>query len=151
MPYVHRWPSADEEQLVLTPAEMHSFQSGGRTLKSYAVKPELKLPTALHSWGNQTTACPCDCRTQGFSEALLTTKGIYSQLVQLPNTAEAPGRWRHLHVQEVCMLNGIPLNLAWGQDQRLNLCAASWPDGCSNAICLDCCSFDTSCSIALHP
>ena len=124
MPYVHRWPAEDEAQLALSPDEIKKFQAGGLTLKQCAVKPEHKLPTALHSWGNQTTECPCQCRDQSFSEGLLIAKGIYSQLLQMPPTADAPGLWRHLHVLEVSLLNGVPLNLAWGPEQRLNLCAA---------------------------
>lgn len=123
MPYVHRWPAEDEEQLTLTPDEVSKFQAGGMTMKQYAVKPEQKLPTALHSWGNQTTECPCQCRSQGFSECLLSSKGIYSQLLQMPPTTEGPGQWRHLHVLEVSLLNGVPLDLNWGSEQRLNLCA----------------------------
>ena len=124
MPYVHRWPAEDEAQLALTTDELMKFQAGGTTLKQYAVKPEHKLPTALHSWGNQATECPCQCRSTSFSDALLIAKGIYSQLLQMPPTADAPGLWRHLHVLEVSLLNGVPLDLNWGPDQRLNLCAA---------------------------
>ena len=124
MPYVHRWPVEDEAQLTLSPEETIKFQAGGRTLRQYAVQPEQKLPTALHSWGNQTQECPCECRSQGFSDELISSKGIYSQLLQMPASADAPGLWRHLHVLEVCMLNGVPLDLNWGSEQRLNLCAA---------------------------
>ena len=124
MPYVHRWPAEDEHQLVLTPEEIRKFQAGGLALKQYAVKPEQKLPTALHSWGNQTTECPCQCRSQSFSDGLLIAKGIYSQLLQMPPTDDAPGLWRHLHVLEVSLLNGVPLHLRWGHEQRLNLRAA---------------------------
>ena len=123
MPYVHRWPPEVEEQLILTPAELSKFQLAGQTMRQHQVKPDAKLPTALHSWGNQTVPCACDCRTTGFSDELLASKGVYAQLLQLPaNSAEA-GAWRHLHALEVSMLNGVPLNLRWGDHHRLNLCA----------------------------
>ena len=54
---------------------------------------------------------------------ILSSKGVYSQLLQLPPTADHPGKWRHMHVLEVSLLNGVPLNLDWGTHQRLNLCA----------------------------
>ena len=70
MPYVHRWPAEDEEQLLLQAPEIQKFLAGGQSMKQYAVQPDNKLPTALHSWGNQATECPCQCRTQGFSDGL---------------------------------------------------------------------------------
>jgi len=123
MPYVHRWPSDDETQLILHGPELERFQLGGQSLRQHQVKPDIKLPTALHSWGNQTQPCECECRPSGFSDELLTTKGLYAQLLQLPATEGQAGAWRHLHVLEVCLLNGVPLNLPWGCNQRLNLCA----------------------------
>ena len=42
----------------------------------------------------------------------------------MPPTEDGPGLWRHLHVLEVSLLNGVPLHLRWGHEQRLNLCAA---------------------------
>lgn len=123
MPYVKRWPEDDEKQLMLTQHEIDRFGFAGQPLRSYAVKPDAKLPTALHSWGGQTQACACECRQQGFSDGLLNSKGIYAQLVQLPSHDANPGAWRHLHVLEVALLNGVPLTLPWGPNQRLNLCA----------------------------
>ena len=123
MPYVHRWPSNDETQLLLQGPELERFQLGGQSLRQHQVRPDIKLPTALHSWGNQTQPCECECRPTGFSDELLTTKGLYAQLLQLPATEGQAGAWRHLHVLEVSLLNGVPLNLPWGSNQRLNLCA----------------------------
>lgn len=123
MPYVRRWPDDEEAQLILTEHEMERFGLAGHAIRSYAVKPDSKLPTALHSWGGQTQPCACDCRPQGFSDSLLQSKGLYAQLVQMPATADSPGAWKHLHVAEVALLNAVPLDLQWGKDQRLNLCA----------------------------
>ena len=123
MPYVHRWPGEVEDQLILQASEVSKFQLAGQTMRQHQVRPDAKLPTALHSWGNQTLPCACDCRPTGFSDELLTSKGVYAQLLQLPATESQAGAWRHLHVLEVSMLNGVPLNLRWGENQRLNLCA----------------------------
>ena len=62
MPYVRRWPEADESQLILTATERMKFLLGGQTFRQHQVKPDSKLPTALHSWGNQAQACACECR-----------------------------------------------------------------------------------------
>ena len=123
MPYVKRWPEEDERQLILNALELGRFELAGQPLRSYAVKPDAKLPTALHSWGGQTQGCACDCRQQGFSDGLLTSKGLYAQLLQLPAQHDCPGVWRHLHVHEVALLNGVPIQQNWSADQRLNLCA----------------------------
>ena len=123
MPYVHRWPANDEAQLILQDLEIEKFQLGGQMLRQHQVRPDAKLPTALHSWGNQTLPCACECRPTGFSDELLASKGIYAQLLQLPASEGQAGAWRHMHVLEVSLLNGVPLNLQWGGNQRLNLCA----------------------------
>eukprot|EP00438_Fugacium_kawagutii_P028786 Skav211401 [mRNA] locus=scaffold1528:102492:105500:- [translate_table: standard] len=138
MPYVKRWPQAEESQLLLSAEEEQRFQLGGQPLRHYLVKPEAKLPTALHSWGGQTQACACSCRKAGFSDELLATKGIYAQLLAVP-CEDGPPKFRHLHVQEVAALSGVPLDLTWSSDQRLNLCAigqmaaplqSAWVGGC---------------------
>eukprot|EP00435_Cladocopium_sp_Y103_P046929 s615_g13.t1 len=123
IPYVKRWPHDDEVQLLLSPEEIAAFQITGQPLRSHNVKPDAKLPTALHSWGGQTRACECECRSSGFSEGLLKERGLFAQLFQLPPEQGQPGHWRHLHVLEVSLLNGVPLDLPWSSNQRLNLCA----------------------------
>ena len=123
MPYVKRWPEDDENQLLLNKHEIERFELAGQPLRSYAVKPDAKLPTALHSWGGQTQGCACGCRSQGFSDGLLTDKGLYAQLLQMPQQPDCSGSWRHLHVLEVALLNGVPIMHQWSTDQRLNLCA----------------------------
>eukprot|EP00435_Cladocopium_sp_Y103_P020978 s358_g5.t1 len=123
MPVVPRWPATEEDQLRLTELELQRFQVAKAPLNSYEVKADKKLPTALHSWGGQLQACACGCRSSGFSDALLASKGVYAQLVKILATDDHPMTWRHLHVLEVSVLSGVPLNLAWGPDARLNLCA----------------------------
>ena len=122
MPYVRQWTQDAEDQLALTNDEQEKFQLGGQLLKSHVVKPDQKLSTALHSWGGQIRPCACECRPQGFSDQLLTAKGVYAQLIQKASGSSTPA-FRHMHVQEVALLNGVPLDLQWGHDERLNLCA----------------------------
>eukprot|EP00438_Fugacium_kawagutii_P024860 Skav221761 [mRNA] locus=scaffold490:25889:30370:+ [translate_table: standard] len=123
MPYVKVWPKEVEDQLELSAVELDAFRLDGSQLKKYVVKLDQKLPTALHSWGNQATCCPCGCRESGFSPELVKSRGIYGQLLPLP-AADGCQRFRHLHAAEVALLNGIPPQQAWTSDERLNLCAA---------------------------
>eukprot|EP00435_Cladocopium_sp_Y103_P051237 s961_g15.t2 len=123
MPIVPRWTATEEDQLRLSAFELERFQLAKQPLTFHEVKADKKLPTALHSWGGQVQACACGCRPSGFSDSLLTSKGVYAQLVKLPATDEHPASWRHLHVLEVSLLSGVPLDLTWGSNARLNLCA----------------------------
>ena len=111
MPYVRQWTRDGEDQLELTDTEIKRFQLRGQLIKSHVVKPDQKLSTALHSWGSRTQAYPCQCRAQGFSDNLIATKGVYAQLIQKKGPGGAGPKLRHLHVQEVALLNGAPLDL----------------------------------------
>eukprot|EP00438_Fugacium_kawagutii_P018207 Skav230729 [mRNA] locus=scaffold401:500269:508647:- [translate_table: standard] len=54
---------------------------------------------------------------------MLSSRGIYAQLIQLPPDSTGQVSYRHLHVCEVALLNGVPVDLDWSDDHRLNLCA----------------------------
>ena len=123
IPYVIDWPPLEQQQLILTEEEERVFQKHGPPRK-FAVKMDHKLPTALHSWGGQATSCACGCRKSGFSPQLLEERGLFAQLFPVIDSKTGESRWRHLHVKEVCLLNGLPPQLNWGKDQRLNLAAA---------------------------
>lgn len=123
IPYVKDWPSTEQEQLLLNEEEQRTFQKYGPARK-FAVKMDNKLPTALHSWGGQATACACGCRPSGFSSQLLDDKGLYAQLFPVMHSTCDTQQWRHLHVKEVCLLNGLPPQQNWSDNQRLNLAAA---------------------------
>ena len=90
-----RW-TRQEEQYYMDPA----YGSDHRRL----VMDE-PAPTALHSWGNALTACPCGCRSAGFSETRLRQGGlrgfgIWSERLQ---------GFRFPHPVEVGLLNTMPL------------------------------------------
>ena len=123
IPYVIDWPPSEQQQLILTEEEDKVFEKHGPQRK-FAVKLGQKLPTALHSWGGQAVGCACGCRQTGFSSQLLEERGLFAQLFPVVNVKPGESRWRHLHVKEVSLLNGLPPLLSWGQDQRLNLAAA---------------------------
>lgn len=122
MPYTRRWSDVEEAQLTLTAQEIARFQLGGEPLRRYLVQADQKLATALHSWGGQTQGCACDCRSQGFADLTLQTRGLFAQLVQIPGLGNQV-KYRHLHAIEVAIHNGVPPMQAWSADSRLNLCA----------------------------
>ena len=121
IPFLRDWPVDDLAQLILTNEEVRQFTMTGKHLRAYGVNMDQKLPTALHSWGNQCQACACECRTGGLSESLLSSKGIYAQL--FPVQVDGVWMWRHLHCMELALLTGVPPKLSWSNDQRLNLAA----------------------------
>ena len=123
IPYVIDWPPSEQQQITLTNEEDRVFQKYGPPRK-FAVKMDQKLPTALHSWGGQATSCACGCRKSGFSLQLLEERGLFAQLFPVIDPKTGESRWRHLHVKEVSLLNGLPPQQNWGNDQRLNLAAA---------------------------
>ena len=63
------------------------------------------LPTVLHGWANQHTACRCGCRAQPMAEKRLKERGMMGALVKMGGTLacqdrELP-RCRHLHPDEI--------------------------------------------------
>ena len=121
LPFVKEWPQEQLQQLLLTEHEVEVFTHQGQSLRKYQVKQDSKLPTALHSWGNQAVPCACECRSKPLSDELLHGRGVFAQL--LPVLVGGQQKWRHLHVIEVAILTGVPPGLDWSPDQRLNLCA----------------------------
>ena len=123
MPYVKEWPQEDLDQLLLTEDELKVFNEHARgNIRSFCVQLDSKLPTALHAWGQQATACACGCRQVGFSTKLLHEKGLFAQLLPV-RQQDGSTKWRHMHPQEVAILNGLPIDIEWSPVLRLNLCA----------------------------
>ncbi len=122
MPFVKEWGTADMDALCVKDAELKTFQKHCTSMRQFSVNLDSKLPTALHSWGQQAVPCACGCRDQGFSEQLLRDRGLYAQLLPMPRNGEEV-QWRHLHAKEVALLNGVPPEQDWSSNPRLNLCA----------------------------
>ena len=114
---------ADLEQLRLTEDELRRFCQFVPSLASMFLKGCSTAPTALHSWTSQTSACPCDCRSNGFSDESLSSKGLYGVLMPLEGSVELDGKTlpcvRHIHPTEVALLNAVPLPDAWPTNLRL--------------------------------
>ena len=125
MPYVKQWPEDVMQELMLDEEEIRQFTLDGSHMRRYLVQMAGKLPTCLHSWGRQSKACPCLCRSSGFSDHLILQRGIFGQVLPVPVTQGSP-RYRHFHPAELSLLNALPplpgLLHAPG-DLRLGLCA----------------------------
>ena len=94
-------------------------------LQKLILPRQAKCPTALHSWGSQVTVCPCGCRTHPFSDATLSSRGIYGVFMPLDDPVtvdnqQVPG-FRHLHPSELAILTCVPLPNEWPSSLRLTL------------------------------
>eukprot|EP00435_Cladocopium_sp_Y103_P016471 s31_g4.t1 len=116
--------SEDLQQLELRGHELDTFLRFVPRLASLFLSLDGKAPTALHSWGNQTVPCQCGCRSAGFSEQTLQSRGIFALLfpVSGPPSETHPEvpRVRHPHPLEVGLLTGVP-ELVWPSNRRLCL------------------------------
>ena len=124
IPYFREWPEHELEQLILRDKELAIFlKHSDGNLRKHCVRVDGKLPTALHSWGQQAVPCACGCREFGFSDELLSDKCLYAQVVSFTDPVTKTQLYRHLHAIEVAILNGVPPLIKWSSNQRLNLCA----------------------------
>lgn len=125
MPYVKQWPAEVMKELMLDDEETRQFTLDGSHMRKYLVQTSGKLPTSLHSWGSQSRACPCLCRSSGFSDNLILQRGIFGQVLPVP-VQEGPPKYRHFHPLELCLLNAMPPLPGLSNDARdlrLGLCA----------------------------
>ena len=124
-----KWLSLSQQeldQLMLTPDEYRRFIQFVPNLHSLTLNLHGKAPTALHSWGSQTVKCSCGCRAEGFSDQLLSQRGIYGVLIACEGTIEIDGAhlpvWRHIHPIELGLLTCVPVPTKWPGDLRLGVC-----------------------------
>ena len=74
IPMIHLWAPGDEEALALNPDEMVAFGVQDGSYPKYLMNSKGVSPCALHAWGSQLSACPCDCRSAGLSAHRLATR-----------------------------------------------------------------------------
>ena len=88
------------------PPMRYRFTLDGSALRKYLIQMDAKLPTSLHSAGNQATACPCGCR-QAFSDELICQRGIYAQLPRQSFGSDyvVRGSFGHLYLKKVLAPN----------------------------------------------
>ena len=111
-------------QLEILEDEYEQFLTYVPDIKSLFLKKHAKAPTALHGWGAQVRACPCQCRA-AFSDATLRNRGIYGVVIPVPGSISvhetSHPRIRHPHPVEVAAWNCVPFEGKWPSDLRLVL------------------------------
>ena len=115
MPTWPDWTAEDLEQLRLTPFEYQMY------FQSYpdderVVNVNAMLPVILHSYGNATSACPCQCRSFGFRPERLQQHGLRGVVLQDQE------EFRFLHPLELAYFLGMPLHLSYGSNLRATMC-----------------------------
>ena len=112
------WPSDQELQLAWTDEEKAAYANPAfgrdvRLLFSHSI-----APTMLHSYGSPLAACPCGCRSQGFTFDALASKGLRGFGI-LSRVLETP---RYLHPQEAGLLCTLPVQRKHLPNLKAALC-----------------------------
>lgn len=123
IPCVSSWDPRDELALSLNHDESIAFGLADGTFTRFLLDAKGVAPCALHSWGNQLTACPCGCRSHGLSKHRLATKGLFGVLIRSAPDKQGFTCIRHLHPSEGLALNVMDPVIDFGLDVRLTLCA----------------------------
>lgn len=111
------------QQLVLDVYELRRFGEVG--YETNQLQWNKKMQTSLHSCGCQLSSCPCGCRQYPFSEERLSKGGLHGILVPLPGESHCGTRTypnRHVHPDELALLNGVRPGQPWGGQMKLALC-----------------------------
>ena len=121
---IPQWPDADVAQLALDQYETGKFEAFGGLSKNY-IRQDEPLRTALHGFGNQLSACPCQCRSWPMSEARLQERGLFGALILL-NGFHETHRWRlpktrHVHPVELAIVHGASPKKQWHPNLKLSL------------------------------
>ena len=110
MPYLRNWPSHEISQITLNLYELckfYDFAAGG--IDRLYLDMSKKLPTTLHSLGNQMYPCACGCRL-ALSLERMAAKGLYGILIPMDECfvhENMPRRaCRYPHPAEIYLLNG---------------------------------------------
>ena len=110
MPYLRMWPSSELSQITLNLYELckfYDFAAGG--IDRLYLDMASKLPTTLHSLGNQMYPCACGCRL-ALSLERMASKGLFGVLIPMDECfvhENLPRRaCRYPHPNEIFLLNG---------------------------------------------
>ena len=123
IPEFQLWHQYDQTQLVLNLYELskyYQFAAGG--MEAIWLKPHEKLPTLLHSAGNQLYTCACGCRA-ALSDKRLSQRGLIGTLLKLGTSQVhmhvCMEHARYLHPIEMWALMGGMPNISMGHNLRL--------------------------------
>ena len=123
IPAFGQWHQFDHAQLVLNLYELskfYQFAAGG--MEGTFIRMHEKLPTLLHSAGNQLYTCACGCRA-ALSETRLRQRGLIGTLIALGtcqtymNTVMQHARYLH-PLEMWAMMGGSP-KVSMGHNLRL--------------------------------
>ena len=123
IPEFQLWHQYDQNQLVLNLYELskyYQYAAGG--MEAIWLKPNEKLPTLLHSAGNQLYTCACGCRA-ALSDKRLSQRGLIGTLLKLGTSQVhmhvCMEHARYLHPLEMwALMGGLP-NISMGHNLRL--------------------------------
>eukprot|EP00438_Fugacium_kawagutii_P029116 Skav233713 [mRNA] locus=scaffold2120:164991:169655:+ [translate_table: standard] len=117
IPHAMSMPSEELEALRLTPEEKDAFRVSEDGTTPHELNMQGYLPTALHSWGNQLSACPCKCRNGPLSAIRLREKGLHGVVLPIPDSSDV----RHIHPSELAILVAVDPYMEW-EDVKFALC-----------------------------
>ena len=117
MPELPAWPEDEERQLAWTAVEAEYYSDPSFGVDSRKLSFNQAAPTVLHSYGNALRACPCGCRSSGFSDARLISGGLRGFGVFSEELMDV----RYLHPKELGLLCSLP-ELQYPPDCRAALC-----------------------------
>ena len=113
------WSEADEVELLWNDREQEAYSNPLYGTEARTLEASAQAPTALHSWGNALTSCPCGCRSQPISEESLQLRGLRG--IGVPSVV-CSQQQRFLHPREVALLNGLPSEHPLPASPRAALC-----------------------------
>eukprot|EP00438_Fugacium_kawagutii_P001635 Skav211753 [mRNA] locus=scaffold1548:673105:678018:- [translate_table: standard] len=111
-------PSTELECLLLDDVEKQVFGVDDQGGCQHTLNVHEKMPCALHAWGSQVHACPCQCRSQGLSPHRLQERGLHGVVILEPSCQQP----RHIHPAELAILSGVDPYQEW-ESVKFSLCA----------------------------
>ena len=131
----------DLEQLILTPEEHARFLQFQPDLQKMLLRRCGTCQTILHSLGSQMVGCRCGCRSLGFSDQTLQSRGVFGFLMKAPGTTmigySPHEALRHPHPTEVALLTATPV-VPWPTDLRLMLAGLGQQATPTHALWIGC-------------
>ena len=112
------WDEAAENDLQLSLEELDMYNSPLYGMDKRMMTLNDQGATILHSYSNATSACPCSCRSSGFSERSLEEKGLRGYFAP----SQTHGNPRFLHPRELGAILGVPDSVCYVHSPRASNC-----------------------------
>ena len=117
LPSMGEFSLYEEENLTLTPEELRAYSNPRYGKEDRLLHRNRLCPTLLHSYASALTECPCKCRSTGFSEHSLESKGLRGVFI-LSSIWNMP---RFLHPLEMAILQTLPITVKFEGPPRHSL------------------------------